>query len=317
MNFKNNLNNFSTEEMKFLHDSLSNLLEKRSSSSLHLDGFSQEYTRYSKSYHSLKYNKSIELSFQKMIEFFGKDAKLIDINFKRIIDFIDWLKQTAPKGYRVYYRNLKAAFNKAKDWEYINDNPFTKVKLSKQQLEFPFYLTVEDLNLILEETVDVTHSTLFLFAFFTGCRLSEIINLKWSNVDFSNRVITIGDNEFITKTREQRIIPLSNRLHSALLELRNNNSSNGYVFCKKNGYRYSTDYISKLFKSIVRKLGFDEKIHFHTLRHSFASHLVQNGADLYTVKEILGHSNVKTTERYAHLNLNNLKKAMEVFNYAA
>jgi len=128
-------------------------------------------------------------------------------------------------------------------------------------------------------------------------RLGEIINLKWKNVNLATKIITVCDEEFITKGRE-KIIPVGN----------------SYVFCKNNGEKFTGDYISQMFKRACKAAGMDSRIHFHTLRHSFASNLAQKGVSLYTIKELLGHSSISTTEIYSHLNIEALQKAIKTFD---
>jgi integrase/recombinase XerC len=78
----------------------------------------------------------------------------------------------------------------------------------------------------------------------------------------------------------------------------------------KNGERFNSTYASRAFKKCVRKTNLNSKIHFHTLRHSFASNIIQAGGSLYAVKELLGHTSIKVTEVYSHLNRDNLIKAI-------
>lgn len=86
------------------------------------------------------------------------------------------------------------------------------------------------------------------------------------------------------------------------------------MFCKVSGERYTGDHISQSFKRACKAAGFDDAIHFHSLRHSFASNLVQKGVPLYTIKELLGHSSISTTEIYSHLNLETLREAIAKFD---
>jgi integrase/recombinase XerD len=90
---------------------------------------------------------------------------------------------------------------------------------------------------------------------------------------------------------------------------------NGFVFAKPNGFAYHEDVPTKAFKRACRKVGVDEKIHFHSLRHSFASFLVQKKVALYDVQKLLGHSSITTTEIYAHLNNDALKESVKAFDY--
>ena len=91
-------------------------------------------------------------------------------------------------------------------------------------------------------------------------------------------------------------------------------SGSSYVFCKGNGEKYTGDYFYRSFKRACIAAGMDKSIHFHTLRHSFASNLAQQGVSLYVIKELLGHSSVSTTEIYSHLNIESLKEAISVLD---
>ena len=88
----------------------------------------------------------------------------------------------------------------------------------------------------------------------------------------------------------------------------------GYVFCKGKGVKFTGDYFSKRFKSACIKAGIDKSIHFHSLRHSFASNLAQKGVSIYKIKELLGHSSISTTEIYSHLNLDSLREAIKTLD---
>lgn len=88
----------------------------------------------------------------------------------------------------------------------------------------------------------------------------------------------------------------------------------GYVFCKKNEERFSGNYFSRKFKKACIAAGLESAIHFHSLRHSFASNLVQKGVPLYTIKELLGHSSIATTEIYSHLNMETLREAVKTLD---
>ncbi len=94
----------------------------------------------------------------------------------------------------------------------------------------------------------------------------------------------------------------------------NNGNNNNYIFCRVMGIKLNEDYVSKKFKIAVRDAGINDNIHFHTLRHSFASRLIQKGASLFVVKELLGHEDIKTTQIYSHLQTQNLVDAVTLLN---
>ncbi|MHB9004795.1 MAG: tyrosine-type recombinase/integrase, partial [Coriobacteriia bacterium] len=268
------------------------------------------------------------------------------ITLKDVESFLVYLKQKVVKGYVVYFRNLKAAFNKAKDWGYVKENYFTKIKLPKRQRVQPAYIDSRQLEEICRQFTignkqlaigsrqienDVVRDVVVI-GFYTGMRLNEIVNLKWKNVDLNNKIITVGDEEFTTKGKEQRFIPICDEAMEVLFrrektEVRSQNKSSNvlvhhlcvdgnsnYVFCKSKGVKFTGDYFSKRFKSACLKAGIDKSIHFHSLRHSFASNLVQKGVSLYKIKELLGHSSISTTEIYSHLNLDSLRDAIKTLD---
>jgi integrase len=150
---------------------------------------------------------------------------------------------------------------------------------------------------------------IFLFAFFTGARISEILNLKWSDIDFKNNQIRISNSdEFITKSGKERVIPIHIKVQELFSRL---DKSTEFVFVKNHNHRYSRNYVTHRFKHYAGKTGLPENIHLHSCRHSFASLCVQSGVDLYSVKALLGHSNITTTEIYSHLSLSHLQSAVD------
>lgn len=308
---------FNPENIKVLEMLLETLRSKKEEVKT-LKEFHREYLIYSRDNHSEKYTRSIELSFQHQINHFGGEINICDIKTKDAEQFITAIRKTAPNGYDVYYRNLKAAFNKAKEWEYITVNPFAKIKLPKQQEVKQIFIGEDVLNDIISVTEKEFLRNMITFAFYTGCRVSEVVNIKWSNIDLNTGLITIGDAEFATKSRKQRIVPICDEINHVLVNLKlKNGNHNGYVFHKENGFPYTSEYISKEFKKVVRKAGVDESVHFHTLRHSFASNLVQRNTSLYIIKELMGHSSITVTERYSHVSNDALRQAINVFNKKA
>lgn len=107
--------------------------------------------------------------------------------------------------------------------------------------------------------------------------------------------------EFTTKSKRNRVIPMTEVLKAIFLERRASASKECALVFPYEGRRMNDDHLSKWFKRTLRKSGLDERLHFHSLRHTFASWLVQGGASLYEVQRLLGHSNSQTTMIYAHL----------------
>ncbi len=313
----------------------------------------EEYINVIQASRSSSYLRSIKLSFNHLIEYFtikegkpGIKKSVETITLKDVEYFMIYLQQKVKKGYAIYYRNLKASFNKAKDWGYVSENYFAKIKLPKRQKTAPLFLDSNQLSAISNQIKNKTVKEAVWFAFYSGMRIDEIVNLKWKNVDLLNKVITVGDEQFITKGKEQRFIPICDEAEVILVEITEsletadrkpvkknckkdlfnyagasklshinkayvNNIADQYVFSKSNWKKYSNNYFSKEFKRACGKAGANKSIHFHSLRHSFASNLAQKGVSLYIIKELLGHSSISTTEIYSHLNMDSLREAVE------
>ena len=156
----------------------------------------------------------------------------------------------------------------------------------------------------------------FIALFYTGMRAGELVNLKWSDIDLPLKTITIRNTkEFSTKGKKDRSIPINDKLLPVLQKRFPkviNIKCQQYVFERIIGVKLSINYLSKRFKKAVRASKLNEQIHLHSLRHSFASNLVQKGVSLYVVKELLGHEDLKTTQIYSHLQQQNLIDAVNL-----
>lgn len=326
--FNNILKQFSVEDIEKLKVLLSIIPSQDQKEVVTLRVFAEEYSSLIKENRSAGYHKSVIASLKHLTDYFGNQKPIHSIGLKDIESFISHLQRKVVKGYRVYVKTLKAAFNKAVDWSYIKENYFLKVKLPKKQQVNPAYIDESNLVLICEKVNADIVKDFIVTAFYTGMRLNELVNLTWRNVNFNTRIITVGDEEFTTKGRNQRYIPICDEALTSILNQRERAYpqpfpkgrekiipiGSNYVFSKPSGEKYTGDYFSKAFKKACRAAGIDKSIHFHSLRHSFASNLAQKGVSLYTIKELLGHSSISTTEIYSHLNMDSLKEAIRTFD---
>lgn len=345
-----NLTNNDVEKLRALLSLINKTSQKEQ---VTIRTFIDEYLHYVKNSLSPAYYRSNIDAFKHFTNYFKIQKPIASVTQKEVEEFIIYLKEKAPRGYVVYYRNLKAAFNKAKDWNYILENYFTKVKLAKKQRLAPGFINSIQLSAVSGYIQNNSIRDLVVTAFYTGLRLSELTNLRWGNVDNENNRIIIGDDNFVTKGRSQRFVPISEEAFEILVrrktqEVRgapdhlsqdHGRSEDGgqeqdekkrisiikfikddstppgitdeFVFCKSNGMRLTGDHVSKTFKRACKAAGLDNSIHFHSLRHSFASNLAQKGVSLYTIKELLGHSSISTTEIYSHLNMDSLREAVK------
>lgn len=279
-----------------------------------LSSFQNEYSEYMRPIKSKNYLESITLSFKQFISFCG-DISLEEIDTRTIDRFITSTFSRTQRGAHQYYRTLKAAFNKAIAWNYISVNPFTKVKFPKISKSFPAFISEDELLIILTNTPYQYLKDIFTVGFYTGLRLGELINMQWNWINFFQNQITVKcSDDFLTKSKKERIVPMSEKVRSILINRFDNylHQNNEVVFYHFKGRKLHQETISKQFKDSIRKSNINEKIHFHSLRHSFASLLVQRGVSLYVVKELLGHEDLTTTQLYSHLQKQNLSEAIKL-----
>jgi site-specific recombinase XerD len=277
--------------------------------------FKEEYLNYVTPLKSPKYIRSIELSFRQFYNSVGS-IPLTQIDVRAIDKFITVTFGRTQRGAHLYYRTLKAAFTKAVSWDYIKENPFKKIKLPRIPKNYPVFISLEEFKIILAQTRETILKDLFTTALYTGMRQGELVNMKWDWIDENISTIKIKcTDDFNTKSKKERIIPINSILkeifESHKLKIKNS-ERDIYIFTNSNGIKLNEDFVSKKFKKAVRSAGLNDEIHFHTLRHSFASMLVQKGVSLYVVKELLGHEDLSTTQIYSHLQTQNLFDAVNM-----
>jgi integrase len=182
-----------------------------------LSSFISEYKNYVSNTYSVSYlKKAVTPSFN-MLQNFLKDMPLEHISSKDIDQFISSVYAKSKFAASLYHRTLKAAFNKAVVWNYLEENPFNKIKSPKVAKSFPAYLSETELIEILNKTEEKLYRDIFTVAFYTGMRLNEIMNMKWNWIDFSHGIITIkNSNEFNTKNKRERVIPIHPKVSQTL-----------------------------------------------------------------------------------------------------
>ncbi len=189
---------------------------------------------------------------------------------------------------------LSKIFSLGIDWGFAFENPVKKIKFFSEQDCAKTRILSDDEEVRLFEACPGYLRVILEMALNTGMRRGEVLNLRWSQVDFQNRTIRAEK----TKSGKDRYIPLNSELLKALLELHAKRRNDDYVFTNPETGGPFKD-VKRAFKTSCRKASISG-LRFHDLRHTFASRLVERGVDLITVKELLGHSTVKMTERYTH-----------------
>jgi len=302
------------EALMFLTEFKNVLKEKEKQKIISLNEFEIEYNSLVSSMRTASYNKLIKVTFRRLKKETG-NILLNELDQFKAEMFISNVYKVSKYAAACYYRTLKAAFEKAREWNYISENPFKKFKIPKVPKTLPAYFTYKELQQIIKVTERDILKDIFLTAFFTGLRAGELLNLRWNAVDFKNLLIRIENTDtFTTKNKRERIIPINKPLLSILKnrfpKIIDINKTD-YVFGKSRGIPFDTEFISKKFKKAVRKANLSDSFHLHSLRHSFASNLVQSGVSLYVVKELLGHRDISTTQIYSHIRTENLSEAVK------
>ncbi len=204
---------------------------------------------------------------------------------------------------------LNIIFNFAIKMKYIKENPVKEVSnIRVMKKKLPRFLSKKEINQLLGECVpDLKDIILFLLN--TGLRIGELRHLTWEDVNWEKRTIRITAKEdWSPKAKQEREIPLNKIAYRILNAMQDRQ---GYIFATKTDFAHS---IYRRFKMICKEVGI-KNIDLHTLRHTFASHLVMQGVDILTVSKLLGHSSVMMTEKYAHLAQEHLRQAVERLSF--
>ncbi|MFZ1081963.1 MAG: tyrosine-type recombinase/integrase [Candidatus Kryptoniota bacterium] len=282
---------------------LEGLDEMKSPQKIMMEQFKKEFLEYSSGVHTKKTQKTYETAFREFIRVEG-DRCLNTIGIREIEHFLSVKKGEASEWTsRKYYIALRAAFEKAVQWELIKENPFRKVKKPKPPEAIPAFFNEKEFDLFLTVIEDKDFQELCTMALLTGLRLGELLTLRWKDIDFTTKVILIQNSEgFTTKSKRSRVVPMSEDLCRLLRGRKQNiRCESEAVFHDEKGLPLKEGTASQKFKRYVRRAGLNDKLHFHSLRHSFASALVMSGTSLYKVQKLLGHSQSTTTEIYSHL----------------
>lgn len=247
----------------------------------------------------------VEINAAQVLDLLGRETPLSEIKAPQLGALVEKLKDkgnspaTINRKLAVIQKLLKLA---VEDWQVLDALP--TVKKQRESKGRTRFLSHEEETLVVQYFYDAEKQDmgdLVLVLADTGCRLSEILNLHRNDIDMAHGVIHIWKN----KTDAPRSVPMTSRVKQ-ILNQRKHLKPFGML---------TKDKVEWHWRAMREALGFaSEKRQFcvHALRHTTASRLVQAGVNLYTVKEYLGHSTIQTTQRYAHLNPENLKQAASV-----
>ncbi len=271
-----------------------------------------EYEKHYSSYTVLNYRKDLE-DFMNFME--QQHCSLKEIDYNRIREYLNFLyeKKYANKTIARHVSTLRSFFKYLKKKGKITTNPMTLVSNPKLEKKLPKIVSYSDLETILNALDDGStlgdRNTLILeMLYATGVRVSELVSIKMSDIDFSNREIRI-----LGKGNKERIVLYGSRCASLLkryqkksyLELNKKNLD--YLFLGVRGSKINERQVRQIVDDAVLKAGMKLHISPHVLRHTFATHMLNEGADLRSVQQLLGHESLSTTTIYTHISNERLR----------
>ena len=249
-------------------------------------------------------------------EFLKKD--ILESDTEDLEKYLKYIKNLESTTVAHKITSIKSYFNYNIKRGIVSVNPADKVSRPKLTKHLPEYLTEEEVGKLLDVEVkspyDYRNKTILELLYSSGIRISELVNIKTPNYDSEECLIRI-----MGKGSKERIVPLGDYAVNIMNDCMNNyrplinKKHTDYVFINNRGDKISRQFIFKVIKKEALKKGIKKDISPHTLRHTFATHLLKNGADLRIIQELLGHENISTTQIYTHVTNNKLKSDYETY----
>ena len=289
-----------------------------------------EFKNYLKLERSLS-NNSIDaylLDIRKLTSFISENystsLSIENINVSIIESFIKYLFKSESSTYSQarIVSGLKSFFNYLLLEEKIDINPMELIDAPKLVRKLPETLSIQEIEIIidaidLDSKEGMRNKAILETLYSCGLRVSELVNLKVQNL-----FLDIGFIKVLGKGMKERLVPIGTKAAECISiymkEYRTNlnisEGFEGYLFINRRGKNLTRNMIFIIVKDLVKKAGLNKNISPHTFRHSFATHLIEGGADLRAVQEMLGHESITKPEIYTHLNKNYLKEVVHKFH---
>lgn len=262
----------------------------------------------------LNYSELTIKSYQlDLTDFFGyiesKKINYLTITNHDVRGYLKYLDSCNLKNSTISRRisTLRTFYNYLVDENIVENNVFHNVKNPKLEKKLPNYLNYNEMEELLESidisTTEGLEKRLLIEMFYsTGCRVSEMINVKISDIDFTNKTIRI-----MGKGSKERIVYFGDYASKYLDNYLSKVKCDKYLFTNKKEEKLTINEVEQIVKDIMKHISIKTHVTPHTLRHTFATHLLNNGADIKTVQELLGHANLSTTGIYTHVSSDRLK----------
>ncbi|TAL37096.1 MAG: site-specific tyrosine recombinase XerD [Spirochaetes bacterium] len=262
---------------------------------------------------------SYTYDLKKFSEFLSKTNKdILAATHEDVQKFLKFEKTKKHNSSRTLARSLAAIrqfYNFVSDTMGSMENPASKIGTPQVEKSLPDFLTEKEIETLFVSISEgdpygLRDKAIFELLYSCGLRISEAVELALSDMDFENRFIRVkgkGDKERMVPFGDEAMRLLKKYIKDSRSDILGERLSD-YVFISKKGSMLNRKSVWRLLKGYVEKLEIRKNITPHTLRHSFATHLVENGADLRSVQELLGHTDISTTQVYTHLARKELQK---------
>lgn len=268
--------------------------------------------KYSKLLHIKNYSTKTEKSYLHHLDLFLNflsSNKIKDIDQNVLLNYFNYLKQTKNFSYSSMKQALASirflfldVLKKEVDFDFF-------IKMKKPN-SLPNILTTEEVKSIINSVENLKHRAIISTIYSCGLRISEAVNLEIKDIDSKAMTIKIVN----AKGKNDRIVMLSEKLLELLREYFKEYRPKIYLFEGQFGKKYSARSIQQIFNNAVKKTKIKKKVTVHSLRHSFASHLLDSGTDIRFIQELLGHKHLSTTQIYTHINPASVKKIKSPFD---
>lgn len=224
-------------------------------------------------------------------------------------DLFSFLDKNAISGKSGYTLNQYHAAYKLYVTKVLNKTWTHKFPYAKRHKKLPVVLSRDEVKSLISATSNKKHKLMIGLAYGAGLRVSELIELRVADVDLTNLILTVRNG----KRGKNRLTIIPSSLSDELKSITIDSDTGNYLFESKRGGKLTTRTAQIVFARALKKSGIKKNATFHSLRHSFATHLLENGVDVRYIQELLGHSSISTTQIYTHVantNLTNIRSPL-------
>ena len=258
------------------------------------------------------------------LEYKKYDCTPKDIELKHLQEFVKWINElgmSATSQARII-SGIKGFYKYLLLENVMNNDPSTLLEAPKLGRKLPDTMSVDDINKIID-AIDLSlpegqrNKAMLETLYSCGLRVSELVNLKISNLYFNDGFVKVtgkGDKERLVPIGTVAMKQITLYKNEVRCHITPKKGSEDVLFLNRRGAKLSRVMIFTIIKQLTTKIGLKKHISPHTFRHSFATHLIEGGADLRAVQEMLGHESITTTEIYAHLDRDYLRQAIIQFH---